>query len=156
MERSIGLFALLAIALFSISPNQANAAHSAIALGCCSHHTAKGDFNEFNPGLGIEYGRLGQFLTAGVMEDSDKNLSWYTGGGLRGSLNRYTHVGLFLGIVNRKDRGTIPAILPSLTLGTDKTGINLVYVPPIQISEQDKRKTQVLWLQFRFGFYTGF
>lgn len=156
MERSIRFFTLLTITLFSIYANQANAAHSAIALGCCSHHTAKGDFNEFNPGLGIEYGRFGQFLTAGIMEDSDKNLSWYTGGGLRGSLNRYIHAGLFLGIVNREDRGTIPAILPSLTIGTDKTGINFVYVPPIQISEQDKRKTQVIWLQFRFGFITGF
>ena len=152
MDLPKSLFTLVTIIIFSSYTTPSNAAHSAVSLGCCSHHTAEGDFNEVNPGLGFEYGRFGRFLTAGILRDSGKNLSWYSGGGFRGSLNRYIHGGLFLGIVHRKNRGIIPAVLPSLTIGTQKLGVNLVYVPEIETSKKDKRKTQVLWLQFRLGF----
>lgn len=155
MDRPKLFFALVTSMILSAYTGSSNAAQSAISLGCCSHHTAEGDFNQVNPGLGIEYGRLGRFVTAGILRDSGKNLSSYIGGGLRGSLNPYIHGGLFLGIVNRQDRGIFPALLPSLLVGTDKLGVNLVYIPEFETAKKDQRKTQVFWLQFRFGFDLG-
>jgi hypothetical protein len=129
----------------------AHAAEAAVSLGCCSKHLSEGDYNEVNPGIGVEYGGFGRFLTAGVMRDSDSNASPYAGGGLRLSLNRNIHVGGFVGVLHRSDSGTIPAAAPTITVGGSKVAANLVYIPAVEGAKGGKDTVSVFYLQFRFG-----
>jgi hypothetical protein len=149
-SRSMFVAVSLLIAL-QLLASPGYAGDAAVALGCCSKHLKEGDYNEVNPGIGIEYGAFNRFLTAGLMRDSDSNPSPYAGGGLRLSLHRFVHVGGFLGVLHRVDSGTIPAVAPSLTLGGSKAAANLVYIPAIDGAKGGKDTVNVLYLQFRFG-----
>jgi hypothetical protein len=150
----INLFAFVLASILGGSqllPTPASAAEAAVDLGCCTKHFRSGDYNEVNPGIGFEYGGFGRFLTAGVMRDSDSKASPYAGGGVRLSVHRFLHVGGFLGVLHRSDSGTIPAVAPTLTLGTNKVSANLVYIPAIDGAKGGKNTVQVLYLQFRIS-----
>ena len=168
-----GLSALLAAALtlFLVHPTTALAGGTnAVIYGKSYHIDSNYDWNENNSGLGIEYefGGGSTWTAIAMMNgfrDSTDNMSYMAGAGLHRRLlqsNRlegfYLDVGLNAFLMTREDvndNKPFPGILPSISMGTDKFGMNLVYIPRRAIEGTITRRMRdpdlkgVLFLQFK-------
>ena len=114
----------------------------AIQFNIASYHpNSDEDYNEFNPGIGIEYHYEQFYLTAGYFYNSlDKN-SFYAGIGKEltwGNEFRYG-IGGAAGIITGYESGQEPvlAALPYIFLTKGKATLKALYIPEVGRVEDD-------------------
>lgn len=122
-------------------------------------------YNENNWGGGFQYDWGGKrdpwvpFATASWFDDSNRNTSYYAGGGL---LRRYyfdlgateyrADVGLVGFVMVRKgfkDGDPFLGALPAFSVGTDKVALNMTYIPRV-----DPKMVPILFLQLKINLAT--
>jgi hypothetical protein len=131
------------LAALSTSPAMAGN-FSAIVNGKSYHFNSTYDWNENNFGLGIEHefdsrSAWRTTVMANAFRDSTDTMSYMAGGGLHRRLfetNRfsgfYVYAGLNAFVMTREDVSgskPFPGILPSVSIGNEKVGFNLTYLP---------------------------
>lgn len=118
------------------------------------------NYNENNWGAGFQYDWGSKndpwvpFVTASGFNDSNRNPSYYAGGGY---LRRYYlsdsktawHADLgFVGFLMKrkdfKDGDLFPGVLPAFSIGSDKVALNLTYIPRV-----DPKMVPILFLQLK-------
>lgn len=160
---------LLAICLLS-GPAIAGTTH-AVFNGKSFHFDSSYDWNEDNIGLGIEYeftqrSAWKKIVMANGFRDSTDSMSYMAGAGLHrrvfetDKLDGFrVYAGINAFIMTRDDNGgdPFPGLLPSLSLGTNKIGINLTYLPRKAVEEitnsrvVDPTLSGILFLQFKLS-----
>ena len=138
------LFIITFLVILPASPANANGRFNAIISGKSYHFNSTYHWNEKNVGLGIEYELFSTSmwrttLMANAFRDSTNNMSYMAGGGLHRRLfhtDRLSGLSIYAGLnafaMTRDDvenSRPFPGILPSLTIGNDKLGLNLTYLP---------------------------
>ena len=120
------------------------------------------DYNEANWGAGIQYdfhmtdSKWIPFVTASGFKDSNKNPSYYAGGG---SLRRFTFgeandslhldagvVAFFMIRKDYHDGKPFPGILPVVAFGTNRVALNMTYIPKV-----DPKMVPILFFQLKIG-----
>ena len=143
---------------------------NAVLNGKSYHLDSSYDWNENNTGLGVEYqfkqkSAWRKVLMANGFRDSTDNMSYMAGAGLQGRIYEthklggfYVYAGLSAFVMTRddvNDNKPFPGILPSISIGNDKVGFNLTYMPKKAIEEttsshvQDPTLSGILFLQFK-------
>lgn len=117
--------------------------------GKAIHIDPKKELNEANWGFGFEYNYTERngwvpFLTTSGFKDSNENMSYYTGGGIKkrfmlssGARSAYVDVGGIAFMMTREnyhDNRPFPGVLPVLSVGMNKLALNITYVPDISIA----------------------
>lgn len=143
---------------------------NAVLNGKSYHLDSTYDWNENNTGLGIEYefkqkSAWRKVVMANGFRDSTDNMSYMAGAGLQRRLYEthklggfYVYAGLSAFVMTRDDVNNgnpFPGILPSISIGNDKVGFNLTYMPKTAIEETtnadvvDPTLSGILFLQFK-------
>ena len=157
--------------LVTLPTSQAFAGNfNAVINGKSYHFNSEYDWNENNLGLGVEYefkseSAWRKTVMANGFRDSTDNMSYMVGAGLHGRLYEtdrlsgfYVSAGLNAFIMTRDDvddSKPFPGILPSITIGNDKVGFNLTYLPKIAVEKTtnsefvDPNISGILFLQFK-------
>jgi hypothetical protein len=159
--------AALLLALSS-SPAWAGKSH-AIVNGKSYHFNSSYDWNEDNYGFGLEHefeqtSPWKKVVMANGFRDSNDNMSYMAGAGLHRRIYEtdklagfYVYAGINAFVMTRDDAGSdpFPGILPSISVGNDKFGVNLTYLPKQAIETTtsstvvDPTLSGVLFLQFK-------
>lgn len=160
------------VLMIALSPSAAWAQKShAIFNGKSYHLNSRYDWNEDNNGLGVEYefahrGAWKKVIMANGFRDSNDNMSYMAGMGLHRRLYEtdklagfYVYAGLNAFVMTREDAGSdpFPGILPSISVGNDKFGVNLTYLPKQAIESAtdshvvDPTLSGVLFMQFKIS-----
>ena len=114
-----------------------------LQLNLASYHPGAGkddDFNEFNPGLGLEYHFENFFLAGGFFENSIDKFSTYWGvGHEREVFVDWFGLGLLGGVVTGYDSGFSPrmAAVPYTYLKFGRTSVKAYYVPAVGDVDED-------------------
>lgn len=153
----------IACALLVVAP--AHAGQWSLLLNGKAVHLDKSpgtDYNENNWGAGIQYdfemteGQWVPFVTAAGFNDSNKNPSYYAGGGTarrfflgkkKGSL--HLDVGAVAFLMVRKDfhdGDAFPGLLPVVSFGTDRVAVNVTYIPKV-----DPKMVPIVFFQLKIG-----
>lgn len=122
------------------------------------------NYNEENWGAGVQYdftrtdSKWLPFLTASGFKDSNKNPSYYAGGGV---MRRYAFgpdkdslhidIGMVAFAMTRKDYqdgNAFLGVLPVISFGTNRIALNLTYIPKV-----DPKLIPLLFLQLKIGIY---
>lgn len=161
--------AILAL-LIALPPLPAEAGSiNAVVNGKSYHLDASYDWNEDNNGLGVEYefahrGAWKKVIMANGFRDSNNKMSYMAGMGLHRKLYAtdklagfYVYAGLNAFVMTREDAGSnpFPGVLPSISVGNEKFGVNLTYLPKKAIESAtnshivDPTLSGVLFLQFK-------
>ena len=122
------------------------------------------DYNERNWGAGVEYefkltdSNWRPFLTASGFKDSNKNPSYYAGGGFLyrfafGTDKDSLHLdaGLVAFAMTRKgykNGNPFLGVLPVISFGTDRVALNVTYIPKV-----DPKLIPLLFLQLKVGIF---
>ena len=122
------------------------------------------DYNEENWGAGGQYdfsitdSKWRPFLTASGFKDSNKNPSYYAGGGAMrrfafgaGKDSLHLDVGMVAFAMTRKGYqhgNPFLGVLPVLSFGTDRVALNLTYIPRV-----DPKLIPLLFFQLKIGLY---
>ena len=143
---------------------------SGVLNGKSYHFNATHDWNENNFGLGIEHefdseSKWRTTIMANGFRDSTENMSYMAGAGLHRRLYEteslsgfYVSAGLNAFIMTRDDVDNstpFPGILPSVSIGNEKVGFNLTYLPrsAVELTSNanvvDPGISGVLFLQFK-------
>ena len=143
---------------------------SAVMNGKSFHFNSTYDWNENNFGLGIEHefdskSAWRVMVMANAFRDSTDNMSYMAGAGLHRRLYEterlsgfYVQVGLNAFIMTRDDVDNskpFPGILPSMSIGNEKIGFNLTYLPrqAIEMTTNsnvvDPTVSGILFIQFK-------
>ncbi|MCH7637035.1 MAG: hypothetical protein IIA12_05120 [Proteobacteria bacterium] len=143
---------------------------NAVVNGKSYHFNSTYDWNENNFGLGIEHefdskSAWRVMVMANAFRDSTDNMSYMAGAGLHRRLYEterlsgfYVQVGLNAFIMTRDDVDNskpFPGILPSMSLGNEKIGFNLTYLPrqAIEMTTNsnvvDPTVSGILFIQFK-------
>ena len=143
---------------------------NAVINGKSYHFNSEYDWNENNLGLGIEYefaseSKWRTTVMANGFRDSTDNMSYMVGAGLHRRLFEtdqlsgfYISAGLNAFLMTRDDvddSKPFPGILPSVTIGNDKVGLNLTYMPRVAVEKTtnsnlvDPGISGILFLQFK-------
>ena len=154
---------------FPISSASA-ATFNAVINGKSYHFNSEYDWNENNLGFGIEYefaseSKWRTIVMANGFRDSTDNMAYMAGAGLHRRLFEteqlsgfYISAGLNAFIMTRDDvddSKPFPGILPSVTIGNDKVGFNLTYMPRVAVEKitssilVDPGVSGILFLQFK-------
>ena len=157
------------IVALSSSPAMAGK-FSAVVNGKSYHVNSTYDWNENNFGLGIEheFDSVSAWRTtvmANGFRDSTDNMSYMAGAGLHRRLFEtnqlsgfYVYAGLNAFIMTRDDvenSKPFPGILPSVSIGNEKVGFNLTYLPrqAVEVTAQseivDPTISGILFVQFK-------
>ncbi len=118
------------------------------------------DYNENNWGLGFQYDmapierKWVPFVTASSFKDSNKNMSYYAGGGYLhrsefewGKTAMHFDAGGIVFLMKRqgfKDGDPFPGVLPALSLGTPRVSVNMTYIPKV-----DPKMVPILFFQLK-------
>ena len=166
---SILIGAILLLGLSMSTPVWAGSIN-AIVNGKSYHMDSSYDWNENNTGLGIEYefaqkSAWKKVAMANGFRDSTYNMSYMAGAGLHRRVYEtdklagfYIYAGLNAFLMTRDDvNGSkpFPGILPSISIGNDKVGFNLTYMPKKAVEEVtnanvvDPTLSGILFLQFK-------
>lgn len=145
---------------------------SAVINGKSYHINSSYDWNESNLGLGIEYefastSAWRTVVMANAFRDSTDTMSYMAGGGLHRRLFEterlagfYVSAGLNAFIMTRsdvEDSSPFPGILPSISIGNNKAGFNLTYMPRKAVEAitsstvVDPTISGIVFLQFKIG-----
>lgn len=114
-----------------------------LQLNLASYHpgaSSDDDFNEFNPGLGLEYHFEKFFLTGGFFENSIDKVSTYWGVGGERSLGAdWFGFGVIGGVVTGYDDGFSPrlAAVPYMYLKNERTTLKVHYLPAVGEVDED-------------------
>ena len=138
------MFCLIAV-LVAVPAAPAKAgSFNAIVNGKSYHFNSSYDWNEDNLGLGVEHefastSAWRTTLMANAFRDSTASMSYMAGGGLHRRLFEterlsgfYISAGVNAFVMTRSDVGNnkpFPGILPSVSIGNEKIGFNLTYLP---------------------------
>ena len=163
------LLGLLALSLILVSsPARAGKSH-AIVNGKSYHFNSSYQWNENNYGFGLEHefeqtSAWKKVVMANGFRDSTDNMSYMAGAGLHRRLYEtdklagfYVYAGLNAFLMTREDTGNdaFPGILPSVSVGNDKFGVNLTYLPRQAVEATtnshvvDPTLSGILFLQFK-------
>lgn len=145
---------------------------SAVVNGKSYHFNSTYDWNENNFGIGLEYqfdshsdSAWKKIAMANGFRDSTDNMSYMAGAGLHRRLFEtdklagfYVYAGLNAFLMTRDDVNggkPFPGILPSISVGNDRVGLNLSYMPKTAIEQTagatfvDPTLSGILFLQFK-------
>lgn len=170
--RNVKKLALLVI-LFALQISPAMAGKSSAVLSGKSYHfNSTYDWNENNFGLGLEHEFESDSawritVMANGFRDSTDSMTYMAGAGLHRRLFEtdrmsgfYIYAGLNVFIMTRDDvEGSkpFPGILPSVSIGNEKIGFNLTYLPrqAVEATTQseivDPTISGVLFVQFKIS-----
>jgi hypothetical protein len=142
-----------------------------IVNGRSYHVNSEYDWNENNFGLGLEYefdrrSRWIWSVNGNAFLDSQENVSYMAGGGLKRRLYQsehpagfYVDAGLVAFLMARADINDyepFPGVLPTLSMGVRNFGVNLTYLPQRAVRDFAQAKVLdpniggVFFLQFKF------
>ena len=160
---------IAALALFHSAPAMAGQ-FNAVVNGKSYHLNSTYDWNENNSGLGIEHefsstSAWRTTVMANGFRDSTDTMSYMAGGGLHRRLFEtdrlsgfYVSAGLSAFVMTREDVNDskpFPGILPSVSIGNDKVGFNLTYLPRTAVESTtsstivDPTISGILFIQFK-------
>src|SRR5210317_1672331 len=166
---SILITAVLLLGLSMSTPVWAGK-FSAVVNGKSYHFNSRYDWNENNYGFGIEHefkqrSAWKKIAMANGFRDSTNNMSYMAGAGLHRRLYETDklagfsiYAGLNAFLMTRDDVGgskPFPGILPSVSIGNEKVGFNLTYLPRKAVEEitnanvVDPTLSGILFLQFK-------
>lgn len=127
---------------------------------------ANANYNEKNWGAGFQYdftssdGKWIPFVTGSGFIDSNKNPSYYAGGGaLRrfqltgGEQALHVDAGLVAFLMTRegfRHGQPFPGVLPVLSFGTERVSVNMTYIPKV-----DPKMVAILFFQLKIGLGSG-
>jgi hypothetical protein len=157
----------LLLALAS-SPAWAGKNH-AIVNGKSYHFNSSYEWNENNYGFGLEHefeqkSAWKKVVMANGFRDSTDSMSYMAGAGLHRRIYEtdklagfYVYAGLNAFIMTREDTGgdPFPGILPSISVGNDKFGVNLTYLPrqAVEVTTNshvvDPTLSGIIFMQFK-------
>ena len=171
MKKGLSIPAAIITTIIILTSQTATAGGiNAVLNGKSYHLDSSYDWNENNTGLGVEYqfkqkSAWRKVLMANGFRDSTDNMSYMAGAGLQGRIYEthklggfYVYAGLSAFVMTRddvNDNKPFPGILPSISIGNDKVGFNLTYMPKKAIEEttsshvQDPTLSGILFLQFK-------
>jgi hypothetical protein len=145
MNRSNPVCLCIVAILVALSSSPASAGKfNAVINGKSYHFNSTYDWNDNNIGLGIEHefdstSAWRTTVMANAFRDSTDNMSYMAGGGLHRRLYEterlsgfYVYAGLNAFVMTRDDvdgSRPFPGILPSVSIGNEKVGFNLTYLP---------------------------
>ncbi|MGH1536463.1 MAG: hypothetical protein ACRBDX_00190 [Gammaproteobacteria bacterium] len=98
------------------------------------------DFNEFNPGIGLEYHMDGYFFAGGFFENSIDKFSTYAGVGTERAIGAdWFGLGIIGGVVTGYDSGFSPrlAAVPYFVLKNGRTSLKTYYLPAVGDVDSD-------------------
>jgi hypothetical protein len=145
---------------------------NAIINGKSYHLDSTYEWNDINTGLGIEreFDSTSAWRTtvmANAFRDSTDAMSYMAGGGLHRRLFEterlsgfYVSAGLSAFVMTRKDTNNnrpFPGVLPSVSIGNDKIGFNLTYLPRKAVETTtgstivDPTISGILFVQFKIS-----
>ncbi|GAB4507658.1 MAG: hypothetical protein Tsb0026_04000 [Sulfuricaulis sp.] len=117
-------------------------------------------YNENNTGFGFQYDmtpveeKWVPFFTASGFKDSNRNMSYYAGGGFLhrtnfewGKTPMHFDAGAVAFLMTRrgfKDGDPFPGILPAFSLGTPRVAVNMTFIPKI-----DPKMVPILFFQLK-------
>lgn len=158
-------FALALVALVALAPWECSHAGklSLLVNGKAFHLDRQPGthYNERNWGTGIEYEldkRVNEhwvpFLQASEFRDSNRNVSFYAGGGLVRRYEFYSgnlrfDAGAIAFLMYRKDfrdGNLFPGVLPAFSFGTPRVALNLSYVPKV-----DPKMVPIVFVQLKLA-----
>jgi hypothetical protein len=170
--RNVKKLAFLAI-LVALQTSPAMAGKSSAVLNGKSYHlNSTYDWNENNFGLGIEHefdskSAWRTTVMANGFRDSTDNMTFMAGAGLHRRLFEthrmsgfYIYAGLNAFIMTRDDvenSKPFPGILPTISIGNEKIGFNLTYLPrqaveaATQLQIVDPTISGILFVQFKIS-----
>ncbi len=162
----------ISVIVLSASAGTAAAGQLDLIVNGRSHHVNSDyHWNENNYGLGLEYqydssSRWLWSVNGNAFLDSQNNISYMAGGGLKRRLFQSEHpagfyldAGLIAFIMARADIYDylpFPGILPTMSFGTKRVGVNLTYLPKAAVRDFAQAKVVdpniggVFFLQFKF------
>lgn len=114
-----------------------------VQINVASYHPSEDsddDFNEFNPGIGLEYHFDSYYLAGGFFENSIDKTSTYWGVGHERTIGAdWFGLGILGGIVTGYDSGFSPRIaaVPYILLKKGKTSLKTYYVPAVGDVDSD-------------------
>ena len=171
MNRSNLVFLCVIAILVVVSPSPAHAGKfNAVVNGKSYHFNSTYDWNDNNTGLGIEHefdstSAWRTTVMANGFRDSTDNMSYMAGGGLHRRLFEtermsgfYVSAGLSAFVMTRDDvdgSRPFPGILPSVSIGNEKVGFNLTYLPRKAVETTtsstivDPTISGILFIQFK-------
>ena len=171
MKKGLSILAAAITLFLMLSPQQAQAGSiSAVLNGKSYHINSSYDWNENNTGLGIEYNfeqksAWRKIAMANGFRDSADGMSYMAGFGLHRrlfeteKLNQfYVYAGLSAFLMTREDVNDsrpFPGILPSISVGNNKVGFNLTYMPRQAVEKitnsqvADPTIDGIIFLQFK-------
>ena len=140
-----------------------------VVNGKSYHFDSSYDWNENNFGFGIEHefaqtSPWKKVVLANGFRDSTDNMSYMAGAGLHRRIVEtdslggfYIYAGLNAFVMTRQDTGydPFPGILPSVSVGNDKFGLNLTYLPRKAVEATtdslvtDPTLSGILFMQFK-------
>lgn len=141
--------ALIGIALLILTPLASAGELSVLINGWAKHiqEPVGVDYNERNWGGGFQYDyelineRWMPFVTVAGFKDSERNMSYYAGGGVMRHFevtpmfgNLYVDLGVVAFVMTRKtykDNDPFLGALPAATIGNDYIAVNITYVPKV-------------------------
>ena len=163
------LGSLTALALLCATPAQAGN-FSAVVNGKSYHIDSTYDWNEDNVGVGLEYefnsqSKWKKVAMVNGFRDSTNTMSYMAGAGLHRQLfaterfsGFYVYAGLNAFVMTREDANDnkpFPGILPSVSIGNDKVGFNLTYLPRQAVEQTtqaqivDPTISGIVFIQFK-------
>ena len=144
--------------------------YSTVVNGKSCHFNSRYDWNENIYGFVIEYefeqrSAWKKIEMANGFRDSTENMSYMAGAGLQRRMYEtdklagfYVYAGLNAFLMTRDDVSgskPFPGVLPSLSIGNDKIGFNLTYLPRKAVEETtsanivDPTVSGILFVQFK-------
>jgi hypothetical protein len=157
--------AIIASAFAALIATPAQAEQWSLLLNGKAWHLEKPagtHYNEQNWGAGVQYdfkmteNKWIPFVTVSGFKDSNKNPSYYAGGG---ALRRFSFgeeknsfhldAGVVAFFMTRKDYSDgkpFPGVLPVVAIGTDRVALNITYIPKV-----DPKMVPILFFQLKIG-----
>lgn len=173
MKKQLSLRLFIAASLLALLSSPAFAGKfSAVVNGKSYHFDSSYQWNENNYGFGLEHQFTQQsawrtIAMANAFRDSTDNMSYMAGAGLHRRIFEtdklagfYVYAGVNAFLMTRDDvdgSKPFPGILPSVSIGNDKVGMNLTYMPQQAIEEVTNSKvldptlSGILFLQFKIS-----
>lgn len=139
--KTILAIAILIATLMIVQNTNAFATPWNIQISLLSKHFENGKdfgpnsekFNEFNPGIGLEYLLKddGAYLTGGYFKNSLNRSSAYAGYGKQWNLIRFIDAGLMIGATTGYMLPITPIALPYISIGYKSIYLKTYFIPPI-------------------------
>ena len=171
MRNGLPLLLLIAATTLLLTSSPAVAGKtSAIVNGRSYHIDSNYEWNEDNYGFGLEHefsprGAWKTVAMASGFRDSTNHMSYMAGAGIHRRIFEtdrlsgfYIYAGLNAFLMSRDDVNDgkpFPGVLPNISVGTEKVGLNLTYVPGKAIDEMadanflDPSLSGILFLQVK-------